>query len=166
MTKFISHANIIKSFRSREPTRTGLMLLIFQAIVLAVVINQPAALRLFKNTFAASAAVNLLCSIWTPATELGDIPTSGLFLKDHIKVQALDDPKIRGVKLYIADTDIPLLEKLNKDFFDNPSATSLACTKVGKVQAVKDIPTNKYGEEVFEEDRNLFLKVCSVGQPS
>lgn len=157
---------MIKSFRSTEPTRTGLMLLIFQAIVLSMIVNQPTALRLVTKAFAASAAVNLLCSIWTPATELGDIPTSGLFLKDHIKVQVLDDPKIRGVKLYIADTDIPLLEKLNKDFFDNPSATSLACTKVGKIQAVKDIPTYKDGEEVFEEDRNLFLKVCAVGQPS
>jgi catabolite regulation protein CreA len=48
------------------------------------------------------------------ANEIGNIPTSGFFFKDTLKINSFNDPKIPGVTLFLADYDRPLTEKLSK----------------------------------------------------
>lgn len=90
---------------------------------------------------------------------IGNVPASGLVFKDYLKINAFEDPKIKGVELYLADFDRPITEKLGGDPFADPSSSSLACAKTGPVSISKSINTSPEGEEVFEENRNLFFKV-------
>jgi catabolite regulation protein CreA len=90
--------------------------------------------------------------------EVGSIATSGIIFKDTLKINAFNDPKVEGITIYLADFERPLTEKLAKDFFDDPSSTSLTCVQSGPIK-LGDIGRGKDGEEVFEENRNLFFKV-------
>ena len=94
--------------------------------------------------------------------QIGDIPASGLFFKDALKVSAFEDPKVSGVTLYLADFDRPLTEKLQKDFFSDPSSTSLTCVQTGPIALLRDVNTGQEGEEVFEEKRSFFFKEIKV----
>lgn len=91
--------------------------------------------------------------------EIASIPTSGLLFKDTLRVSAFEDPKVDGVVLYLSDFDRPLTEKLNKDFFNDPSSSSITCAKTGPITLRKDVNLGSEGEEVFEESRSLFFKV-------
>jgi catabolite regulation protein CreA len=118
--------------------------------------------RFLQRSLPATLASLALLSQVDPAfasREVGNIPATGLIFKDYLKISAFEDPKIKGVVLYLADFDRPLTEKLNKDFFEDPSSSSLACAQVGPVVVSKDVNMKEEGEEVFEESRNLFFKV-------
>ena len=78
------------------------------------------------------------------------------FLK--IPIVAFEDPKIEGVTIYLADFERPITEKLQKDFFDDPTSTSLTCARAAAIK-VGDINKDPQGEEVFEVNRSLFFKV-------
>jgi catabolite regulation protein CreA len=93
--------------------------------------------------------------------EVASIATSGIIFKDTLKINAFPDPKVQGVVIYLADFERPLTEKLQKDFFDDPSSTSLACSQSGPIK-IGDISTASDGEEVFEANRNLFFKQIRV----
>lgn len=93
------------------------------------------------------------------ARDVASISTSGIIFKDTLKVSAFEDPKVSGVALYISDFERPLTEKLAKDFFNDPSSSSLTCVRTGPMTFKSDISTSSEGEEVFEESRNLFFKV-------
>jgi CreA protein len=63
---------------------------------------------------------------------------------------AFADPKVEGVTIYLADFERPINEKLSKDFFDDPSSTSLACARSNNIN-VGDISKSPQGEV-----RNLY----------
>ena len=92
--------------------------------------------------------------------EVGDIETTGFFLKDKLKVSAFTDPKVTGVTLFLSDFDRPALEKLN-NVFDDPSSASISCVKSGPI-SIQGIDTSKSGEEIFEESKNLIFKQIRV----
>ena len=94
--------------------------------------------------------------------EIGDVPASGLIFKDAIKVTAFDDPKVKGVQLYITDFERPVTERLQKNFFSDPTQASVACAQVGPVTITPDIAKGKEGEEVFEQARSLLFKTLRV----
>ena len=94
--------------------------------------------------------------------EIGDVPASGLIFKDTIKVTAFDDPKVKGVQLYITDFERPVTERLQKNFFSDPTQASVACEQVGPVTIAPDIAKGKEGEEVFEQARSLLFKTLRV----
>ena len=119
-------------------------------------------LRLPKLIASVAIAPAVICNsapVSYAAREIGNIPTSGLVFKDSLRVNAFEDPKVKGVELYIADFDRPLTEKLSSDLFADPSSSSLACAQTGPVTVSPDISTSSEGEEVFGEARNLFFKV-------
>ena len=93
--------------------------------------------------------------------EVANIPATGLVFKDYLKINAFEDPKIRGITIYLSDFDRSITDKLSKDFFDDPSTSSLSCAQTGPVLAsdIVAISKDRAGEEVFEESRNLFFKV-------
>jgi len=87
---------------------------------------------------------------------VGDFGTSGLVFKDSLKVDALDDPKVEGVTLYISDFQIPITEKFQNGFND-PGAVGITCAKTGPIRLKKGVSKSKAGEEVFSESRSLFF---------
>jgi catabolite regulation protein CreA len=95
--------------------------------------------------------------------EIGEIQASGLIFKDTIKVTAFQDPKVEGVQLYVSDFQRPITERIQKDFFSDPSQASIGCAKTSNiVRASKDIYRGKDGEEVFEQARSLLFKTLRV----
>jgi len=86
----------------------------------------------------------------------------GLIFKDQIKVNAFEDPKVKGVQLYITDFQRPVTERLKKDFFSDPTQASLACAQTGPITISPDIVKSKEGEEVFDQARSLLFKSLKV----
>lgn len=94
---------------------------------------------------------------------IGQISGSGLVFKDTLVVEAFDDPKVKGVTLYISNFERPLNERLQKDFFNEPSYASVTCVKTGKqIEIADNIDKSKAGEPVFEEKRSLLFKELRV----
>jgi len=94
--------------------------------------------------------------------QIGEIRGSGLVFKDTLNIEAFEDPKVRGVTLYISNFQRPLTERLQKDFFSDPSQAALGCAKTGEVSIADNIAVGKGGEEVFEEKKSLLFKELKV----
>lgn len=95
---------------------------------------------------------------------VGSISGSGLFFKDTLEIEAFDDPKVQGVKLYVSNFQIPLTERLStKNFFSDPSYASVGCARTGRTVRIADtIAKGPGGEEVFEENKSLLFKALRV----
>ena len=77
-------------------------------------------------------------------------------------IESFDDPKVKGVTLYISNFQRPLNERLKKDFFTDPSFASVTCVRSGPISVADNINKEKGGEEVFEEKRSLLFKQLKV----
>jgi catabolite regulation protein CreA len=77
---------------------------------------------------------------------VGEISGSGLVFKDTLRVESFDDPKVKGVTLYLTNFERPLTERLQKDFFSDPSASSLTCVRSGPLSIADTIGTGTSGE--------------------
>lgn len=95
---------------------------------------------------------------------IGQLKGSGLVFKDTLSIERFEDPKVKGVVLYISNFDRPVTEKLSKgNFFNDPSYASVACARTGqKVAIASNINKTPQGEEVFEESRSLLFKTLRV----
>ncbi|GFH56593.1 hypothetical protein CTEN210_13069 [Chaetoceros tenuissimus] len=94
---------------------------------------------------------------------VGEIKTSGIVFKDTLNIEQFDDPKVKGVTLYISNFQKPINERLNpKDFFTDPSYASVTCARTGPVAIADNITKGKQGEEVFEENKSLLFKQLRV----
>lgn len=93
---------------------------------------------------------------------VGEIAGSGIVFKDTLNIESFDDPKVKGVTLYISNFQRPLNERLKKDFFNDPSFASVTCVKTGPISISDNINKSKGGEEVFEENRSLLFKQLRV----
>eukprot|EP00544_Gedaniella_sp_CCMP2646_P005492 CAMPEP_0202480462 /NCGR_PEP_ID=MMETSP1361-20130828/443_1 /ASSEMBLY_ACC=CAM_ASM_000849 /TAXON_ID=210615 /ORGANISM="Staurosira complex sp., Strain CCMP2646" /LENGTH=221 /DNA_ID=CAMNT_0049107899 /DNA_START=16 /DNA_END=681 /DNA_ORIENTATION=- len=93
---------------------------------------------------------------------VGELRGSGLVFKDTLEIESFEDPKVKGITLYISNFQRPLTERLSKDFFSDPSDASVTCVKTGTIQIADNIATVKNGEEVFEESRSLLFKSLRV----
>eukprot|EP00547_Thalassionema_nitzschioides_P003948 CAMPEP_0194200910 /NCGR_PEP_ID=MMETSP0156-20130528/1343_1 /TAXON_ID=33649 /ORGANISM="Thalassionema nitzschioides, Strain L26-B" /LENGTH=194 /DNA_ID=CAMNT_0038925983 /DNA_START=95 /DNA_END=675 /DNA_ORIENTATION=- len=95
---------------------------------------------------------------------VGEISGSGLVFKDTLSIESFDDPKVRGVTLYISNFQKPLTERISKgELFTDPSAAALGCAKTAsKVEIADNIAKGKRGEEVFEESKSLLFKTLRV----
>jgi hypothetical protein len=80
---------------------------------------------------------------------VGEISGSGLVFKDTLRVESFDDPKVKGVTLYLTNFERPLTERLQKDFFSDPSASSLTCIRSGPLSIADNIGTGTSGEVRF-----------------
>lgn len=70
---------------------------------------------------------------------IGQLKGSGLVFKDTLSIERFDDPKVKGVTLYISNFDRPITEKLGGNFFNDPSSASVACAKTGPVAIADNI---------------------------
>uniref|UniRef100_A0A7S1YEI7 PsbP C-terminal domain-containing protein n=1 Tax=Grammatophora oceanica TaxID=210454 RepID=A0A7S1YEI7_9STRA len=93
---------------------------------------------------------------------VGELQGSGLIFKDTLEIESFDDPKVKGVTLYISNFQRPLTERLTSDFLSDPSYASVGCAKTGPVTIADNIAKGKGGEEVFEESKSLLFKTLRV----
>mmetsp|Transcript_14305 Transcript_14305/g.39780 ORF Transcript_14305/g.39780 Transcript_14305/m.39780 type:complete len:243 (+) Transcript_14305:58-786(+) len=93
---------------------------------------------------------------------LGQIQGSGLVFKDTLQIESFDDPKVKGVTLYVSNFQRPLTERLTSNFLADPSYASVSCAKTGPVSIADNIAKGKGGEQVFDESRSLFFKTLRV----
>jgi catabolite regulation protein CreA len=98
-----------------------------------------------------------------PSKVVGALKGSGLVFKDTLQIERFEDPKVRGVVLYVSNFDRPITEKLSGgNFFNDPSYASVACARTGPVTIADTINKSLQGEEVFEESRSLLFKTLRV----
>lgn len=97
------------------------------------------------------------------STVIGEIAGSGIIMKDTLVVEQFDDPKVKGVSLYISNFQKPLTEKIAKgQLFSDPSFASVSCARTGPITIADNVAKGKQGEEVFEESKSLLFKTLRV----
>lgn len=100
---------------------------------------------------------------FTDSKVVGALKGSGLVFKDTLQIERFDDPKVKGVVLYISNFDRPITEKLGGNFFNDPAYASVACARTGGPVSIADnIAKGPGGEEVFQESRSLLFKTLRV----
>ena len=129
-----------------------------------------------RNAFESAKAITMAGLIaassvfWNPsapawaegARVVGSIQGSGLVFKDTLQIESFEDPKVKGVTLYVSNFQRPLTERLTSNFLADPSYASVACAKTGPVAIADNIGKGKGGEQVFDESRSLFFKTLRV----
>jgi len=113
------------------------------------------------NTLAALSALVLVGA--APSANAQEV---GRFSNDWtgngLIVQAVEDPKVRGVTCHLVDFDRSLIDRLSKgNWFEDPSNASIACRQTGAV-TVGDIDLSAKGEEVFSERKSLIFKSIAI----
>ncbi|WP_448204153.1 CreA family protein [Azospirillum sp. sgz302134] len=79
-----------------------------------------------------------------------------------LEVQAVEDPKVKGVTCHLVDFDRSMLDRLTKgNWFEDPSNASIACRRTGPV-VIGDIDLSQKGEEVFSERKSLIFKSIAI----
>lgn len=114
------------------------------------------------STFLASAAAIATSANAAEPRTLAQISGSGLVFKDTLVVEAFDDPKVKGVTLYVSNFERPLTERVQKDFFTEPSYASVTAVKTGPIQLDGTIDKSSKGEPVFQEKKSLLFKELRV----
>ncbi|HYG89426.1 MAG TPA: CreA family protein [Azospirillum sp.] len=114
------------------------------------------------NTLAALSVLTLV-GMAPPAAAQEEV---GRFSNDWtgngLIVQAIEDPKVRGVTCHLVDFDRSLIDRLSKgNWFEDPSNASIACRQTGPI-TIGDIDVSKKGEELFSERKSLIFKSIAV----
>ena len=79
-----------------------------------------------------------------------------------LQVQAVEDPKVKGVTCHLVDFDRSVLDRLTKgNWFEDPSNASISCRRTGPV-VIGDIELSQKGEEVFSERKSLIFKSIAI----
>src|ERR671910_2557820 len=81
---------------------------------------------------------------------------------NEIVVEAIEDPKVRGVTCHVTHFERGLIDRLRKgNWFEDPSNASIACRQTGPI-VIGDIELDHGGEEVFNERKSLVFKKLAV----
>lgn len=97
----------------------------------------------------------------TPST-VASFSTSGLLFKDTVDVKSFEDPKVKGITLYISRVKRPMLDKLRKGFFQEPSCAAVSAVRTGPPSLVTEIDRSVNGENVFSEMKNVVTERVEV----
>lgn len=81
---------------------------------------------------------------------------------DTLDVISFPDPKLAGVIIYLSDFSKRITDRLQGDFFSDPSTASITCVANGPVVIAEDIEKGISGEEVFSEAKSLLFKSLKV----
>ncbi len=109
---------------------------------------------------AAALALALALPLAAPAEQVGEIDVD--WVGNDIIVEAIADPKVKGVTCHIAYFERGLIDRLSKgNWFEDPSNASIACRQTGPI-ALGDIETDEEGEDVFRTSRSIILKSLRV----
>ncbi|HUH84545.1 MAG TPA: CreA family protein [Stellaceae bacterium] len=81
---------------------------------------------------------------------------------NRIVIEAIADPKVKGVTCHLTHFDRSLIDRLTKgNWFIDPSNSSIACRQTGPV-TIGDIDLSQHGEEVFSQRLSLIFKSLAV----
>lgn len=96
------------------------------------------------------------------ADEVGKVGVD--WLGNDIIVEAIADPKVKGVTCHVTYFDRSVVDRLkNGNWFEDPSNSSIACRQTGPI-AIGDIDLGKGGEEVFSQRISLIWKYQVVNR--
>ncbi len=81
---------------------------------------------------------------------------------NDIYVEAIPDPKVKGVTCHVAYFDRSVLDRLSQgNWFEDPSYSALDCRQTGPI-TIGDIDRSKDGENIFSERTSLVFKSLKV----
>lgn len=84
------------------------------------------------------------------------------WLGNDIVVEAVQDPKVKGVTCHLSYFERGLIDRLQKgNWFEDPSNSSIACRQTGPIE-IGDIDRSDEGENVFSERRSIIFKTLRV----
>lgn len=107
-----------------------------------------------------AAALFLACASAAGAEQVGEIDVD--WVGNDIIVEAIADPKVKGVTCHIAYFERGLFDRISKgNWFEDPSNASIACRQTGPI-SVGDIDLDEEGEDVFRTSRSIILKSLRV----
>ena len=113
-----------------------------------------------RNFLILSSLLVFLASCGNSENEVGEFKND--FAGNEIKVEALGDPKVKGVTCHLSHFDRGFWDRVAKgNWFENPSNASIACRKTGPIE-IGDIDRDKNGEEVFTQRQSLIFKSLAV----
>ena len=79
-----------------------------------------------------------------------------------IVVEAVEDPKVKGVVCHVSSFSRSLIDRVTKgNWFEDPSNSSIACRQTGPIE-IGDIATGPEGEEIFSERQSIIIKSLRV----
>lgn len=94
------------------------------------------------------------------AEKIGEIGVD--FLGNDIVVEAIADPKVKGVTCHVAYFERGVIDRISKgNWFEDPSNSSLACRQTGPI-VIGDIDLDEAGESVFRQRQSLIFKAVYV----
>lgn len=105
-----------------------------------------------------------LSALATPAAAeiVGEVGVD--WVGNDIIVEAVSDPKIKGITCHVTYFDRSIIDRLSKgNWFEDPSNNSIACRQTGPIE-IGDIDLSKDGEEVFREGMSLIWKQLVVNR--
>ncbi|NNE52980.1 MAG: CreA family protein [Sulfitobacter sp.] len=109
-----------------------------------------------------TAALSLIALTCLPAQSevVGNVDVD--WLGNDIIVEALADPKVKGVTCHLSYFERGLIDRLQKgNWFEDPSNSSISCRQTGPIE-VGDIDRSNEGETVFSERRSIIFKTLKV----
>ena len=108
-------------------------------------------------------AASLTACLSAPAAfaeEVGKVDVD--WLGNDIIVEAVADPKVKGVTCHLAYFERGLIDRLQKgSWFEDPSNSSISCRQTGPIE-IGDIERGDEGENVFSERRSIIFKTLKV----
>ena len=117
---------------------------------------------LARTTRALVAAVSFAAFAATSAfaEKVGEVDVD--WLGNDIIVEAIADPKVKGVTCHVAYFERGVIDRLQKgNWFEDPSNSSIACRQTGPL-VIGDIERDEEGEKVFSQRQSLIWKSVKV----
>ncbi|QPM89266.1 CreA family protein [Pseudooceanicola algae] len=94
------------------------------------------------------------------AEQVGEVGVD--WVGNDIIIEAVADPKVKGVTCHIAYFDRSFIDRISKgDWFEDPSNSSISCRQTGPIE-IGDIDRDEDGEDVFRASRSIILKSLRV----
>ena len=94
------------------------------------------------------------------ADEVGEVDVD--WLGNDIIIEAITDPKVKGVTCHVAYFERGLIDRLQKgNWFEDPSNSSISCRQTGPL-VIGEIEMDKEGEKVFSQRQSLIWKSVNV----
>ncbi|MBD9507235.1 CreA family protein [Ensifer sp. ENS10] len=113
-------------------------------------------LRAVRALFVAGLAAVTVTALPARAETVGEVGVD--WLGNDIMIDAVTDPKIKGVTCHVTYFDRSVIDRLkNGNWFEDPSNNSIACRQTGPIE-IGDIELSKEGEEVFRSGLSLVWK--------
>lgn len=117
-------------------------------------------MKILSAVFAAGLLAAPILPSSASAEEVGNVGVD--FVGNDIVIEAIEDPKVKGVTCHIAYFDRGLFDRVTKgNWFEDPSNASIACRQTGPIE-IGDIDRSEDGEDVFRTSRSIILKSLRV----